>query len=105
MFTHNYSRNQNYEVARDMGGEEPTKANERDDIATSRDEAEHRGQEHQRQRLIDRWDGQAPTLDKSRRCLSTGRQIGRGHDAHGRGLVGRLGAGGELAEEIAEGII
>jgi len=43
MITGNYSRNENYQVARDVGGEEPTESDEGDDVATSRDEAEHGG--------------------------------------------------------------
>ena len=48
MIAGNYSRNENYQVARDVGGEKPTKSDEGDDVATSRDEAEHGGQEHHR---------------------------------------------------------
>src|SRR5262249_44037198 len=101
MITGNYSCKENYYVARDMGSEEPTEANEGDDVATSRDQAEHGGQEHHRQGLIDRRDGHAPTL----LLRGSGNQIGRGRDAHGRTLVSRPLAGGGLMENIAERII
>ena len=32
MIAFNYSRNENYQVARDVGGEEPTKSDEGDDV-------------------------------------------------------------------------
>ena len=97
MIAGNYSRNENYQVARDVGGEEPTESDEGDDVTTSRDEAEHGGQEHHRQGLIDRWDGHAPTLLARGSRISTGDQIDRVHDAHGRAPVIRLPAGGELS--------